>query len=170
MLSGWLSRETTCVISLCMSPHIHELLRLLCCGIDRLVECVCEWQRLVECIICILTHCKLLSENTIIEENRHWLVTSGFWTGCSNASQTMRGRSRSSAEWMGVKRVSPPEIHFSQDVIFCQVISKLHSKGRAKKIHSAENYIFKFTYPFKNVMTSHNSRMLACSGQQQPNL
>jgi len=40
------------------------------------------WQRLVECIICILSHCKLLSENTIIEENRHWLVTSGFWTGC----------------------------------------------------------------------------------------
>jgi len=49
---------------------------------------------------------------------------------------------------MGVNGVSSPETHFSQDVIFCQVILKLHSKGRAKIIHSAENYIFKFTYLF----------------------
>ncbi|KAG1928760.1 hypothetical protein F2P79_023417 [Pimephales promelas] len=34
----------------------------------------------------------------LIEENWHWLVTSGFWTGCSNASLSMRGRSGSSAE------------------------------------------------------------------------
>ena len=33
-----------------------------------------------------------------IEENWHWLVTSGFWTGCSNTSLSMRGRSQSSAE------------------------------------------------------------------------
>jgi len=48
----------------------------------------------------------------------------------------------------GVNGVSSPETHFSQDVIFCQVILKLHSKGRAKIIHSAESYIFKFTYLF----------------------
>jgi len=103
-----------------------------------------------------------------------WVSSEEVWTGCSNASLSMRGRSRSSAEWMEVNGISPPEIHFSQDVIFCQVILKLHSKGRAKIIHSAENCIFKFTYlfknPFKTVMTSHNSRMLACSGQQWPNL
>jgi len=38
------------------------------------------------------------SRECLIEENWHWLVSSGFWIGCSNASLSMRGRSRSSAE------------------------------------------------------------------------
>jgi len=95
------------------------------------------------------TYLWVSTRECLIEENWHWLVASGFWTGCSNTSLSMRGRSRSSAEWMGVYMVfHPPEIHFSQDVIFCQVIWKSHSKGRAKIIHSAENWIFKFTYLF----------------------
>jgi len=69
--------------------------------------------------------------------------------------------------------VLPPEIHFSQDVIFCQFGSGIQKLGVRKytqlKIAFLSSLICSKN-PFKNVMTSYNSRMLACSGQQQPNL
>jgi len=97
------------------------------------------------------------------------MSTSGFWTGCSNASLSMRGRSWLSAEWMGVNGVSPPEILFSHDVIFCCIQKGGLRKYTQLKIAFLSSLICSKN-PFKTVMTSHNSRMLVCFGQQHPNL
>ena len=77
----------------------------------------------------------------------------------------MWGRSRASAEWMGVYGGCTLKIHFSQDIIFCQVIWNLHSKEGAKKIYSAEYCIFEVDLSVlksrsKMVMTSQIAYVL----------
>jgi len=61
------------------------------CGVASSLFILRLDERFVRAKVCEIREC-------LIEENWHWLVTSGFWTGCSNASVSMRGRSRSSAE------------------------------------------------------------------------
>ena len=64
-----------------------------------------------------------------------------FWTGCSN-NLWPRGALVGESRMNGSQRGFILRIHFSHDVIFCQVILKLLSKGGAKIINSAEYCIF----------------------------
>ena len=64
-----------------------------------------------------------------------------FWTGCSN-NLWPRGALVGESRMNGSQRGFILRIHFSHNVIFCQVIWKLLSKGGAKIINSAEYCIF----------------------------
>jgi len=70
---------------------------------------------LIRIDLCSLTNADYVRE-CLIEKNWRWLVTFGFWTGCSNILCPCGGAGgRVQNEWESMG-------FHPQDVIFCQVI------------------------------------------------